>query len=242
MSSTRAWLPLESIRIPRVSGKLDSAAKYLMVCGLPSSAIAKLSLVRLGISAPFLSFTLKNNCTMLTLTFSVSTLWSSFWLVCDCGGAWLDCAPGTEYTGIFCANTAGATKIRHKPRPIASRSLQFPCVSWFPMRCMKSPADFVSLVFQGWMHKTYRLFRGVSTSSQAYLSKRAPKPDWKDKKGGSVVRSRKTHQNRPLRCPHLWHDCSVPATKARHSRRALGHAPSTISSDLNPGRRYSATS
>ena len=48
ISSTRCWLPLASIRMPRVSGRLDSAVKYLMVCGLPSSAISKSSFSSLG--------------------------------------------------------------------------------------------------------------------------------------------------------------------------------------------------
>src|SRR5438093_1148221 len=42
--------------MPRVSGRSDSAEKYLMVCGFPSSRIWKSSLVRLGINAPCLSF------------------------------------------------------------------------------------------------------------------------------------------------------------------------------------------
>src|ERR1700730_12887310 len=64
------------MRIPRVSGRSDSALKYLMVWGWPSSKRSKLSLVRLGISAPCLSLTLKNNWTTSTLTFRVSTDWS----------------------------------------------------------------------------------------------------------------------------------------------------------------------
>ena len=35
MSRTRCWLPLESIRMPSVSGRSVSALKYLIVCGLP---------------------------------------------------------------------------------------------------------------------------------------------------------------------------------------------------------------
>src|SRR5208282_6399711 len=79
ISRTRIWLPLESMRIPRVSGRSDSALKYLMVCCLPSSNRSKLSLVRLGINAPCLSLTLKNNWTTSTLTFRVSTDWSCAW-------------------------------------------------------------------------------------------------------------------------------------------------------------------
>ena len=48
ISSTWCWLPLESIRMPRVRGRSDSAAKYLMVCGLPSSKSWKSLLVRFG--------------------------------------------------------------------------------------------------------------------------------------------------------------------------------------------------
>src|SRR6202040_4154463 len=69
---TLRWLPLESIRIPSVSGRLVSAVKYLMVCGLPSSLTSKSALVRLGIRVPCLSLTLKNNWTTLTFTFRVS--------------------------------------------------------------------------------------------------------------------------------------------------------------------------
>src|SRR5260370_38137711 len=67
------------MRMPRVSGRSDSALKYLMVWGWPSSNRSKLSLVRLGISAPCLSLTLKNNWTTSTLTFRVSTDWSCDW-------------------------------------------------------------------------------------------------------------------------------------------------------------------
>src|SRR5271157_4296185 len=67
------------MRMPRVNGRSDSALKYLMVWGLPSSKRSKLSLVRLGISAPCLSLTLKNNWTTSTLTFRVSTDWSCDW-------------------------------------------------------------------------------------------------------------------------------------------------------------------
>src|SRR5882762_4660360 len=67
------------MRMPRVNGRSDSALKYLMVWGWPSSNRSKLSLVRLGISAPCLSLTLKNNWTTSTLTFRVSTDWSCDW-------------------------------------------------------------------------------------------------------------------------------------------------------------------
>src|SRR5258706_14277060 len=67
------------MRMPRVSGRSDSALKYLMVCCWPSSNRSKLSLVRLGISAPCLSLALKNNWTTSTLIFSVSTDWSCDW-------------------------------------------------------------------------------------------------------------------------------------------------------------------
>ena len=82
ISSTLCWLPLASIRMPRVRGRSDSAAKYLMVSGLPSSRSWKSLLARLGISPPFLSLTLKKSWTTLTLTFRVLTDWSrsSVWL------------------------------------------------------------------------------------------------------------------------------------------------------------------
>src|SRR6266478_3062878 len=67
------------MRMPRVSGRSDSALKYLMVWALPSSNRSKLSLARLGINAPCLSFTLKNSCTTSTLTLRVSTDWSCAW-------------------------------------------------------------------------------------------------------------------------------------------------------------------
>src|SRR5882762_4726181 len=67
------------MRMPRVNGRSDSALKYLMLWCWPSSKRSKLSLVRLGISAPCLSLTLKNNWTTSTLTFSVSTDWSCDW-------------------------------------------------------------------------------------------------------------------------------------------------------------------
>src|SRR5258707_10136608 len=76
ISRTRIWLPLESIRMPRVSGRSDSALKYLMVCACPSSKRSKLSLFRLGISAPCLSLTLKNSCTISTPVLKVPTGWS----------------------------------------------------------------------------------------------------------------------------------------------------------------------
>ncbi len=68
--------------MPRVRGRSDSAAKYLMVSGLPSSRSWKSLLVKLGISPPFLSLTLKKSWTTLTLTFRVPTDWSrsSDWL------------------------------------------------------------------------------------------------------------------------------------------------------------------
>src|SRR5215469_10268374 len=62
------------MRIPSVKGKFDSAVKYLIVCGLPSSSSVKFSLGRLGMSPPFFSFTLKKNWTTLTLTFRVSAV------------------------------------------------------------------------------------------------------------------------------------------------------------------------
>src|SRR5208282_632300 len=67
------------MRMPRVSGRSVSALKYLMVWGWPSSNTSKLSLLRLGMSAPRLSLTLKNNWTTSTLTFSVPTDWSWDW-------------------------------------------------------------------------------------------------------------------------------------------------------------------
>src|ERR1700704_2637043 len=88
------------MRIPRVSGRSDSALKYLMVCCWPSSKRSKLSLVRLGISAPCLSLTLKNNWTTSTLTFRVSTDWSCSWSS-EVERVWgaelvLDVGPGEE--------------------------------------------------------------------------------------------------------------------------------------------------
>ena len=98
MVRTRVWLALVSIMMPSVSGWFDSAEKYLMVCGLPSSNTSKSSLVRLGISMPCLSFTLKNRLTTLTCALKVCN-GSSLAGACDCwswagagaGGFW-DCA------------------------------------------------------------------------------------------------------------------------------------------------------
>ena len=73
MVSTRSWLGLVSISRPSVRGWSASAAKYLMVCGLPSSTTSKSFLVRPGISSPCLSFTLKKMLTTLTCALKVST-------------------------------------------------------------------------------------------------------------------------------------------------------------------------
>src|ERR1700693_600225 len=101
------------MRMPRVSGRSDSALKYLMVWGLPSSNKSKLSLVRLGISAPCLSLTLKNNWTTSTLTLRVSADWSCDWALELGGGVWEFCpAAGSDRT------TARAR------RPIAKYGLQ----------------------------------------------------------------------------------------------------------------------
>src|SRR5271166_195314 len=96
MVSTRVWLALVSIMMPSVSGWFDSAEKYLMVCGLPSSSTVKSSLARLGISIPCLSFTLKNMLTTLTSALKVCSgsslagvCWS--WVGADAEGFW-DCA------------------------------------------------------------------------------------------------------------------------------------------------------
>src|SRR5579871_4841327 len=102
MSRTLVWLALESIIIPRVSGRFDSAVKYLMVCGLPSSAIEKSSLVRLGIRAPCLSFTLKKSWTILAFALNVATgpcdsceFWSFCGDVCFC--PCVDCWLGEDW-------------------------------------------------------------------------------------------------------------------------------------------------
>src|SRR5258708_16084026 len=110
------------MRMPRVSGRSDSALKYLMVWSWPSSNRSKLSLVRLGISAPCLSFTLKNNWTTSTFTFRVSTDWSCDWssevervwgaeLVLDVGPV-EDTAGGVGGggSGTFCA-AAGSNRV-----------------------------------------------------------------------------------------------------------------------------------
>src|SRR5208283_2434745 len=116
------------MRIPRVSGRSDSALKYLMVCGLPSSKMSKSLLFRLGISAPCLSLTLKKSWTTSTLTLRVSTDspccawpllgWSlSLW-----------CSPGVEEfdVGAFEAEAGGcwATAVRHAIRVRTSRLAQ----------------------------------------------------------------------------------------------------------------------
>src|SRR5271157_3578222 len=110
------------MRMPRVNGRSDSALKYLMVWGLPSSKRSKLSLVRLGISAPCLSLTLKNNWTTSTLTFRVSTGWS-----CDKAlGVAGEVAAGA---GEFCA-AAGRDRVviranmARTKRPAARHDLQ----------------------------------------------------------------------------------------------------------------------
>ena len=73
MGNTASWLRLVSIKIPRVSGRFVSDLKYLILWGLPSSAISKSSLLKLGIKEPRLSLTLKRRLTMLTSTLNVST-------------------------------------------------------------------------------------------------------------------------------------------------------------------------
>src|SRR6202158_6089518 len=129
------------MRMPRVSGRSDSALKYLMVWGLPSSNRSKLSLVRLGISAPCLSLTLKNNWTTSTLTFRVSTDWSCSWSS-EAERVWgaelvLDVGPveeaaggaGRGGTGAFCA-AAGSDRsvirpnMARKKKPAARHGLQ----------------------------------------------------------------------------------------------------------------------
>ena len=81
VSQIEAWVPIFLFAIMPVLDTLigkdadnppDSAVKYLMVWGLPSSVTSNWSLVRFGMRPPFLSFTLKNNCTTLTSTLSVS--------------------------------------------------------------------------------------------------------------------------------------------------------------------------
>src|SRR6516162_3406219 len=81
MVSTRVWLGLVSTRIPSVSGWFDSAEKYFMVCCLPSSKTSKSFLVRLGMSRPCLSFTLKKRLTTLTWALKVCNGSSCS---CDC--------------------------------------------------------------------------------------------------------------------------------------------------------------
>src|SRR5260370_23455440 len=108
--------------MPRVSGRSLSALKYLMVWGLPSSNRSKLSLVRLGISAPCLSLTLKNTWTTSTLTFRVSTGWSCEWALevageVPAGGGEFCAAAGTD-RGVIRANMAKAKK------PVARHGLQ----------------------------------------------------------------------------------------------------------------------
>src|SRR5258708_14284799 len=126
------------MRMPRVSGRSDSALKYLMVWSWPSSNRSKLSLVRLGISAPCLSFTLNNNWTTSTFTFRVSTDWSCDWssevervwgaeLVLDVGPV-EDTAGGVGGggSGPFCA---AAGRKRYAIRANAPRpSLPMPAV------------------------------------------------------------------------------------------------------------------
>src|SRR6266851_266520 len=137
ISRTRIWLPLASIRMPRVSGRSDSALKYLTVWGWPSSNRSKLSLVRLGISAPCLSLTLKNSCTTSTLTFRVSTDWSCDWaseleaeLELDVGPV-EEVAGGAEGGGAgkFCATAEGdrcvtRASMASAKRPVARHGLQ----------------------------------------------------------------------------------------------------------------------
>src|SRR5260221_2002245 len=127
MSRTRIWLPLESITIPSVSGRLVSAVKYFTICSLPSSEISKSSLVRLGMSAPCLSFTLKKSCTTLTFTFRVSVgCWDSSDFCSDFSfgdaGCWLgaDCWEGDCWATINGAtrHTTAKTAIRRKTRDL----------------------------------------------------------------------------------------------------------------------------
>src|SRR5260370_33623354 len=110
------------MRMPRVSGRSDSALKYLMVWGWPSSNRSKLSLVRLGISAPCLSLTLKNSCTTSTLTFRVSTDWS-----CDWGLDWsFDWSLEVEVSagaGEFCAAAESDRTTAGAKTPAARRGL-----------------------------------------------------------------------------------------------------------------------
>src|SRR5271165_7097667 len=98
MVSTRSWLGLVSMSRPSVRGWSESAAKYLMVWGLPSAITSKSFLVRPGISRPCLSFTLKKMLTTLTCALKVVG-GSSLSGCCDCcscvwggtdevGGAW----------------------------------------------------------------------------------------------------------------------------------------------------------
>src|ERR1700687_1864570 len=116
------------MRIPRVSGRSDSALKYLMVCCWLSSNRSKLSFVRLGISAPCLSLTLKNNWTTSTFTFSVSTDWSCaslseverVWgaeLVLDVGPVEEAGGAGGARTGGFCAAEASDSVVMRASVP-----------------------------------------------------------------------------------------------------------------------------
>src|SRR5713101_3682142 len=116
------------MRMPRVRGRSDSALKYLMVWGWPSSNRSKLSLVRLGINAPCLSS---------TLTFRVSTDWSCDWASeleaeleldvgpveevaggAEGGGAGKFCATAESDRGVTRASMASAK------RPVARHGLQ----------------------------------------------------------------------------------------------------------------------
>ena len=56
ISRTLCWLPLESIRIPRVRGRSDSAAKYLMVCRLAVFEKLEIVLGQAGNQPAFLVF------------------------------------------------------------------------------------------------------------------------------------------------------------------------------------------
>src|SRR5271157_1525735 len=59
--------------MPSVSGWLVSATKLLSFCGALSSVTVQSSLVRCGTRFPFLSFTVKNTSTRLTLSLNVAT-------------------------------------------------------------------------------------------------------------------------------------------------------------------------
>ena len=58
--------------MPRVSGRFDSAAKYLMVWGLPSSRTVKSSLREVGHQRAVLVFDVEEKPTTFTLTLRVS--------------------------------------------------------------------------------------------------------------------------------------------------------------------------